>query len=114
MNWDDYNYTELVAMARVREFPGFQKVGTSKGVPRETLIEMFKTFKPIDNPEALFELRARMAKWTHKHWKRLESLAAHSQCPQCMAGRLHNGELQRCTDLMVMECFWKNEDLMAL
>lgn len=105
-----FNTSELLSIAVYNEFPNIHRVGPSKGIPRDVLINMLVDFKPLKDTEALTEVRRRIEAFVKRYWKRFKGQAPDKQCPECILGKEEGGKLLRCSDLAVAVCFTKNKE----
>jgi hypothetical protein len=108
---EEFNYTELVAIAEHNEIPGFHQDGNTKGIPREVLEQMIANLEPCPRPEPLMNYRERITEWAHRWWSRLQPQIqpGYTQCPKCVEGQEKKGVFRRCSDVQVMDCYLRNE-----
>jgi hypothetical protein len=109
---DDYNHTELVAIAAANDVPGFHKSGATKGVPRAHLIRMLEGLEALEIPEPLDDIRSEIEEFVRRRWSRLKDQMSLDQCPHCRGGHVRRGDFKRCSDLSVALCFNRNAKFM--
>jgi hypothetical protein len=109
---DEYNNTELVAIATANDVPGFYKSGSTRGIPRQVLLGILERLEALDVPEPFADTRAEIEEFVRRRWSRLKDQMSLDQCPNCREGRTIRGEFSRCSDLSVALCFGRNEKFM--
>lgn len=107
---EQFNTSELLSIVVFNEFPGVHRVGPSKGIPREVLIDMLIEFRPMPDTEALTSVRQRSEAFVKRYWQKLKGQAPDPQCPECILGKIDRGKMLRCSDMAAAVCFTRNEE----
>ena len=119
MNQDDlrafleqFNNTELAAIAAANELEGFHPAGTTKGYPREVMIQALIDLEAPKMEPPVMNERRRINAYVTKRAARFRSQAPYPQCFECIAGKVDRKDntFKRCSDVQAMDCFLKNRD----
>jgi hypothetical protein len=110
--FDDFNDTELAAIAALNGIPGFHRAGVTKAYPRSVLLQVVEKLEPPTMEPAVMTERRKIFKFVKRNEARFRSQAPYRQCFECIDGKtdIKDGKFKRCSDLQAMDCFHKNRD----
>lgn len=87
------NHTELVLLAKWCGLP------SSRGMPREMLLESLETLTPVEVTIPFDEKRQLLSNWLKRWWNNIRMQMPKKVCPNC----------HLCKDLQVLDCYSENE-----
>lgn len=96
MNFDDFNHSELVAIAKFNDIRGI-----SRATPREFIIEAIHVLEDVDIFSSLEINKNDMSRWLQTFWADKFDLQKPPgrPCPSCIS----------CTDLQITACYAENK-----